>query len=117
MNILLLILLCVMEAAFVVWSVVKKTNTKEWKLERLILNVAELVVFLFLVLFPGINFGMRFTVFIFVAGIRILLSVAGCLLARKKAGNGKGAEYNKYGIKTDCRKRRNCYENIGYLPE
>lgn len=60
MNILLLSVLCVVEIAFAWITVPGKPAVKEWSLARLIVNGGEMLVFLVLLLSPGIDLGMRF---------------------------------------------------------
>lgn len=60
MNILLLILLCVFEAAFAVTAGGRKCGKKDWQVGRLICNGGQLLVFLIMLIAPGIDLSFRF---------------------------------------------------------
>lgn len=74
MNILLLLVLSVIEIVFVFLAVPRKPTVKEWCFTRLIVNGGEVLVFLVMLLFPGIDLGMRFFALFLLLGIRVLLA-------------------------------------------
>lgn len=84
MNTLLLLLMCVIEIALAYLTISKKSKAGEWKLSRLIANGGELLLFLLLLLFPGIDMGMRFKLFVYLLVFRFLCAAIGYLFARKK---------------------------------
>ena len=74
MNILLLLVLSVIAIVFVFFAVPRKPTVKEWCFTRLIVNGGEVLVFLVMLLFPGIDLGMRFSALFLLLGIRVLLA-------------------------------------------
>lgn len=74
MNILLLILLTIAEVVLAVKTLRFHDTKKEYKRSRLIINAAEFVIFLVMVLFPGISFGFRFAALIALLIVRLLIS-------------------------------------------
>lgn len=74
MNILLLLVLSMIEIVFVFLAVPRKPTVKDWFFTRLIVNGGEVLVFLVMLLFPGIDLGMRFFALFLLLGIRVLLA-------------------------------------------
>lgn len=83
MNILLLSVLCVIEIAFAWITIPRKPAVKEWSLARLIVNGGEVLVFLVLLLSPGIDLGMRFRVLSYLLGIRTVFAAFRFIMKRK----------------------------------
>lgn len=83
MNILLLSVLCVVEIAFAWITIPRKPAVKEWSLARLIVNSGEVLVFLVLLLSPGIDLGMRFRVLSYLLGIRTVFAAFWFIMKRK----------------------------------
>lgn len=91
MNILLLTVLCVIEIAFAWISIPRRPIVREWSLARLIINGGEVLVFLVLLLSPGIDLGMRFRLLFLLLGIRTVLAAVLCLTRRKAEKEKKTA--------------------------
>ena len=84
MNILLLILLCVFDAAFAVTAGGRKCSKKDWQVGRLICNGGQLLVFLIMLIAPGIDLSFRFMGLFVLLILRIVAAFFGVLLTRKK---------------------------------
>ena len=74
MTSILLIILSILETGFMVFELTQKSEKKEWTLRRLIVNACELIVFLAMVLLPGIDTGFRFAGLITILIIRIVVA-------------------------------------------
>ncbi len=74
MNVLLLLVLTVIEIAFAVIAIRRKPIVKEWYLTRLIVNGGEVLVFLVMLLLPGIDLGMRYKALFLLLSLRTVLA-------------------------------------------
>lgn len=74
MNTALLIFLGIIEFALAFLTISRKVNKKEWKTGRVLANCGELLLFLIMTIFPGVDFGMRFKMLLVVLIIRLLLA-------------------------------------------
>lgn len=83
MTAFLLIILLITELGFMVFELTKRSGKKEWTTKRLIVNAGELVIFLAMVLLPGIDTGFRFKGLIAMLVIRIVVSGIFFLANRK----------------------------------
>lgn len=89
MNLILLILLCILEAAFAFTAIIRKTDKKGWQTGRLICNGGQLVLFLIMLIAPGIDMSFRFTGLFVLLIIRILVSFVGFMIIGKKEDKRK----------------------------
>ena len=74
MNIVLLVFLVIIELALAFLTISRKVNKKEWKTGRLLACCGEMILFLIMTLFPGVDFGIRFKMLLVVLIIRLLLA-------------------------------------------
>lgn len=91
MNIILLSVLCAVEIAFAWIAVPRKPAVREWALARLIMNGGEVLVFLVLLLSPGIDLGMRFRVLAYLLAIRLMFAALAYLAKRNAEKEKKPA--------------------------
>ena len=89
MNILLLILLCAFEVAFAVTAGSRRCDKKDWQVGRLICNGGQLLVFLIMLIAPGIDMSFRFMGLFVLLILRIIVAFIGVFLTRKKEGERK----------------------------
>ena len=60
MTVLLFIILILTEVVFGIMGLSRTILKKEWTVKRLIVNVIEMALYFFMILFPDIDFGFRF---------------------------------------------------------
>ena len=60
MNTILLILLCIFEAAFAFTAIRRKADKKGWQTGRLICSTGQLGLFIIMLIAPGIDMSFRF---------------------------------------------------------
>ena len=83
MEKLLFIVLAVTEIVLVIRSIRTNTSKKEWSLSRAVANVAELFIYLIMLILPGIDFSFRFKGLFILLVIRLLVSVIVVAATRK----------------------------------
>ena len=71
------------EAGFAAFECTRKVPRKEWTKRRLGVNIAELAVFLVLLLLPGISLSFRFVGLAVLLLVRLLTALLFCLCCRK----------------------------------
>ncbi|MBR4759457.1 MAG: hypothetical protein IK078_04835, partial [Lachnospiraceae bacterium] len=74
MTVFLLIVLLVMELGFMIFELSGKSSKKTWTVKRIIINAAELAVFVMMALLPGIDFSFRFKGLMAILALRIVVS-------------------------------------------
>ncbi|MGN0678166.1 MAG: alpha/beta hydrolase family protein [Oscillospiraceae bacterium] len=89
MNLVLLVWLCILEVAFVFTAIFRKADKKGWQMGRLICNAGQLVLFLIMLIAPGIDMSFRFTGLFALLIVRILVSFIEYMIIRKKEGKKK----------------------------
>lgn len=89
MNIVLLILLCVFEIAFAVTSIRRKADKKGWQTGRLICNGGQLMLFLVMLIAPGIDMSFRFTGLFILLLLRIIIASIGMMIQKNKENRPK----------------------------
>lgn len=89
MNTVLLMILVVIEIAFVYMSITKKVTKREWQIGRGMASLGELILFFVMMLFPGIDLGMRFKMLFIMLIIRIIFAGIGWLIVRKNEKSKK----------------------------
>ena len=89
MNTLLLIVLWVCEITFMALAIAKKPEKKLWNQSRVMVAAGETVLFLLLLLLPGIDLGFRFAMLFGLLVFRLIWSGLLALLLRKKANEKK----------------------------
>ena len=93
MAFILLMILIILEIGFIAYELTKAPLKKEWSLKRCIADVAELIAFIIMLIFPDIDLSFRFKGLIIILIIRIVISG---LFALKNIKNEKTKK--KYGI-------------------
>lgn len=83
MEKLLFIVLAVTEIVLVIRSIRTNTSKKEWSSSRAVANVAELFIYLIMLILPGIDFSFRFKGLFILLVIRLLVSVIVVAATRK----------------------------------
>lgn len=91
MNLLLLFVLIGIETAFAFLAIQKKPAAGDWYFTRLIVNGGEVLVFLVMLLLPGIDLGMRFRILFVLLEIRVFLAVIFYLIKKKREKEKKPA--------------------------
>ena len=89
MNTVLLIFLCVFEAAFAVTAIRRKADKKGWQTGRLICNAGQLCVYLIMLIAPGIDLSFRFMGLFVLLLIRIIISLIAMLICRRRETKSK----------------------------
>lgn len=89
MNIVLLILLCVFEAAFAVTAIRRKADKKGWQTGRLICNAGQLALFFVMLIAPGIDMSFRFMGLFVMLLLRIIIAFIGMMIIRNKEDKAK----------------------------
>lgn len=89
MNTFLLVLLCIFEAAFAVTAISRKADKKGWQTGRLICNAGQLVLFLVMLITPGIDMSFRFMGLFVLLLLRIIIAFIGYMMIRKKGSESK----------------------------
>ncbi len=84
MNTILLILLCVFEAAFAFTAISRHADKKGWQTGRLICNAGQLGLFLIMLIAPGIDMSFRFMGLFILLMLRIIIAFIGMLIIRNK---------------------------------
>ncbi len=83
MAVLLFVLLSIIELGFMVREILTSSAKKEWTRKRMVINCSQLVIFLIMVLFPGIDLSFRFTAMLTILIVRIAVSLIIMLASRK----------------------------------
>lgn len=83
MNTVLLLFLGVIELVLAGLTISKKVNKRDWQIGRVIASGGEVVLFLVMVLFPGIDMGLRFKMLFIVLILRVFFAGIGWLILRK----------------------------------
>ncbi len=92
MALVLLLVLIASEIGFVIFDAVKpSSNRKVWTLRRLIVDLAQLVLFGIMLILPGIDTSFRFTGLIVILVVRLIVAGIFALLYRKKTDRKKTA--------------------------
>ncbi len=91
MAMVIFLLLMITEIGFAVFGFTKSTLKNQWTGERLLVNGAEAVIFLLLLLLPGIDLSFRFTALAILLLIRVLAAGLFFLLYRKNENMKKKA--------------------------
>ncbi len=89
MNTTLFILLCAAEITFCGLSVSRKFDVGKHKFGRFIANGCELLLFLLMTLFPGIDFSFRFSGLLILLLLRLLISTISAFCLHKNRRNPK----------------------------
>jgi len=98
MNVLLLIALIVVEIGLIVFTFVENRKKNIWTRNRLIANGIEILLFLLFVMFPGMEFGIRFNGLLILLIIRLIVSAITYLRKRNVQGDKKSAGAVASGI-------------------
>lgn len=91
MNTALLIFLAIIEVALASLTITKKVNKSGWQTGRVIACAGELILFLIMVLLPGIDLGMRFKLLFIVLILRIVFEGIGFIIFKNNENPKKVA--------------------------
>ncbi|MGN0636848.1 MAG: alpha/beta hydrolase family protein [Huintestinicola sp.] len=89
MNTILLILLCIFEAAFAFTAIRRRADKKGWQTGRLICSGGQLALFLIMLIAPGIDMSFRFTGLFILLVLRIIIAFIGMMIIRNKEEKSK----------------------------
>lgn len=89
MNTILLILLCVFEAAFAFTAISRKADKKGWQTGRLICNAGQLGLFLIMLIAPGIDMSFRFMGLFILLLLRIIIAFISWMITKNKEDKPK----------------------------
>lgn len=89
MNTILLILLCIFEAAFAFTAISRRAEKKGWQTGRLICNGGQLGLFLIMLIAPGIDMSFRFTGLFILLLLRIIIAFIGMMIVKNKEDKSK----------------------------
>ena len=86
MALFLLLILLVIEIGFMIYGFTlkapKQNSKKNWSMKRIIVNGAQVAVYMILLLLPGIDFSFRFKGLAIILLLRVLLAGVGFLINR-----------------------------------
>jgi dienelactone hydrolase len=83
MAIVLFIILMITEIGFVVFELCQDRVKREWSVNRTVANLAQLFIYLVMIILPGIDFSFRFKGLFFILFIRSLVAGILALINRK----------------------------------
>ena len=89
MAALILIILLIVETGFLAYELTRKSSKREWTPRRFVIDSVQLVLFLIMVLLPGIDFGFRFRMLLTVLLLRVLAAGIFALAYRKNEKSKK----------------------------
>ena len=89
MNLLLLILLCIVEAGFAFTAISRGTDKKGWQSGRLICNAGQMGVYFGMLLVPGIDMSFRFMGLFLLLLLRIIIALIGMMTLKNKEEQSK----------------------------
>lgn len=87
MTVLLFIILILTEVVFGIMGLSRTILKKEWTVKRLIVNVIEMALYFFMILFPGIDFSFRFKALFLLLVIRVVFGILIYFICRKSEAN------------------------------
>ncbi len=91
MALILFIIFVIFEIGFAVSGIFRKPTKTEWKIKRLIVNAAECMIYIILLLLPGIDFSFRFKALALLLVIRLFIAALATIFAGKKENPKKVA--------------------------
>ena len=91
MALVLLLILVITEIGFAAFECTDPEMKKSWTLKRLAVNAGEIIIFLLMLLLPGIDLSFRFKGLVILLLVRILVSVIFWLINRKNEKRKKRA--------------------------
>lgn len=83
MNTVLLIFFVIIELSLASMTIVKKANKKEWQIGRATACVGELLLFLIMLILPGIDLSLRFKLLVRVLVLRVIVEGIFLFILRK----------------------------------
>ena len=83
MAVVLFLILMITEIGFVVFELCQKRVKREWTVNRTVANLAQLFIYLVMILLPGIDFSFRFKGLFIILVIRCLIAGIMALINRK----------------------------------
>ena len=89
MAFILFIILMITEIGFVIFELSQGRMKKEWSANRTIADVAQLFIYLVMILLPGIDFTFRFKGLFFILIIRSIVAATLALINRRNEKNKK----------------------------
>ena len=89
MNTILLILLCIFEAAFAFTAISRRADKKGWQTGRLICNAGQLGLYLIMLIAPGIDMSFRFMGLFILLLLRIIIAFIGMMMIKHKEEKSK----------------------------
>lgn len=89
MAFILFIILMITEIGFVIFELSQDRMKKEWSANRTIADVAQLFIYLVMILLPGIDFSFRFKGLFFILIIRSIVAAILALINRRNEKNKK----------------------------
>ncbi len=98
MAFVLFLILFITEIGFVIFELGKDRVKSEWSVNRTIADVAQLIIYLVMILLPGIDFAFRFKGLFIILLIRILVAGILALINRKNEAAKKKAAIVLSGI-------------------
>ena len=91
MALVLLLILVITEIGFAAFECTDPEMKKSWTVKRLAVNAGEIIIFLLMLLLPGIDLSFRFKGLVILLLARILVSVIFWLINRKNERRKKRA--------------------------
>lgn len=89
MELVLLLILIITEIGFAAFEFTQNTSKEKWAKQRMIVNAAQVAVYLLMLLFPGIDFSFRFKGLAVLLGVRVILAALFALLNRNNENTKK----------------------------
>ena len=98
MALVLLLILVIMEIGFAAFECTDPEMKKNWTVKRLAVNAGEIIIFLLMLLLPGIDLSFRFKGLVILFLARILVSVIFWLINRKNEKRKRNSIIYYYSI-------------------
>lgn len=92
MGLLIFMICFIIEIAFAIYSIVQHTKRRKWRMQRVFVTCGELVLYLLMLVLPGVDFGFRFRMLFIILVIRILIEGLCLLVIECKATKVKKQE-------------------------
>ncbi len=89
MTVLLLLVLIITEIGFAVYELTRRSSRKEWSIRRLMVNGSEILIFILMLLLPGIDTSFRFKGLIILLTIRLIIAGISAFIRRRDENEKK----------------------------
>lgn len=89
MELVLLFVLIIIEIGFTIFEFTKNSSKGNWTKQRLLVNIIQVIIYLLMLIFPGIDFSFRFKGLAILLGIRVILALIFWMINRNSSKEKK----------------------------